>query len=72
MLNLYRDKNRMREPVRDGKIVCGHRQDSNVFIGGSGNLAEENHLLNLIIVHAAAYIFQREDDSRHISTWERC
>ena len=39
MLNLYRDKNRGREPVRDVKIVRDHRQDGNVAVGGIVNLA---------------------------------
>ena len=39
MLNLDRDKNRMQEPVRDGKIVRDHMQDGNVAVGGIGNLA---------------------------------
>ena len=39
MLNLYRDKKRMREPVRDGKVVRDHRQDGNVAVGGISNLA---------------------------------
>ena len=39
MPSLYRDKNRMQEPVRDGKIVRDHRQDGNVAVGGIGNLA---------------------------------
>ena len=39
MPSLYRDKNRMQEPVRDGKIVRDPRQDGNVAVGGLGNLA---------------------------------
>ena len=40
MLNLHRDEQIIRrEPGRDGKVVCDHRQGSNVAVGGIGNLA---------------------------------
>ena len=41
MLNLHRDKNRGREPGRDGKILVlsDHKQDGSVAleVGGIGN-----------------------------------
>ena len=37
MLNLHRDKNRRREPGRDGKILGDHRQDGNFALGGIDN-----------------------------------
>ena len=40
MLNLHRDeKISRREAGRDGKILSDHRQDGNVAVGGTGNLA---------------------------------
>ena len=41
MLNLHHHKICMirREPGREGKILSDHKQDGNVAVGGTGNLA---------------------------------
>ena len=41
MLNLHHDKKSKarKEPGRDGKILRDHRQDSNIAVGGIGNMA---------------------------------